>query len=261
MAIEPKRGCGFRKVGGLYLVGGELMEPCDRLPFELGVCRCCGGGIKPARGWTWIEPAKLFYGNHEPTICHCQIRSARNILSEFNENRRAEKVFDPVMFRAKCPACEPLSVFGPNGQAGLLWIGEKFYTPQSFNQEALDLGISRRINSIPRDFVLGKTYVFFAHRKAVELNDQALDDPDDEKFKPGIFAGFLPKRIEKIVKQSDFEIWATGLTLSEEMRERWAAALVDKEKAIYKQFERDAKKGITFVPVPDDDPDHNPDAK
>jgi hypothetical protein len=22
MAIEPKRGCGYRKVGGLYLVGG-----------------------------------------------------------------------------------------------------------------------------------------------------------------------------------------------------------------------------------------------
>lgn len=30
MACEPKRGCGYRKVGGIYLVGGGIGVPCDR---------------------------------------------------------------------------------------------------------------------------------------------------------------------------------------------------------------------------------------
>ena len=36
MAVEAKRGCGFRKVGGLYLVGGGFGIPCDRLPIRAG---------------------------------------------------------------------------------------------------------------------------------------------------------------------------------------------------------------------------------
>ena len=31
MASEPKRGCGYRKIGGTYLVGGGIGIPCDRL--------------------------------------------------------------------------------------------------------------------------------------------------------------------------------------------------------------------------------------
>ena len=34
MAIEGKRGCGYRKVNALYLCGGCLDTPCDRLPLE-----------------------------------------------------------------------------------------------------------------------------------------------------------------------------------------------------------------------------------
>ena len=64
MAVEAKRGCGYRKVGGLYMVGGGVGIPCDRLPFELTVCSCCGQGIKQARGWTWVDVAKLFQGVH-----------------------------------------------------------------------------------------------------------------------------------------------------------------------------------------------------
>lgn len=37
MAVETKRGCGYRKIGGLYLVAGNLSEPCDRLPWPLHV--------------------------------------------------------------------------------------------------------------------------------------------------------------------------------------------------------------------------------
>jgi len=66
MAREGPRGCGWRSAGqegvGIYLMGGLLAEPCERLPFPLHECRTCGGGIKPSRGWTWIEPDELFRG-------------------------------------------------------------------------------------------------------------------------------------------------------------------------------------------------------
>ena len=64
MAVEAKRGCGYRKVGGLYLVSDGLGIPCDRLPITLEVCPCCGAGIKPARGWTWVDVPTLVKGNH-----------------------------------------------------------------------------------------------------------------------------------------------------------------------------------------------------
>ena len=35
MAIEAPRGCGYRKVGGLYMCGGGIPIHCDRLPYEL----------------------------------------------------------------------------------------------------------------------------------------------------------------------------------------------------------------------------------
>ena len=41
MAIEPRRGCGFRKTGGLYLVGDNQGQPCCRLPIILHVCPAC----------------------------------------------------------------------------------------------------------------------------------------------------------------------------------------------------------------------------
>src|ERR1700674_3494523 len=114
MAVEAKRGCGYRKVGGIYMVGGGVGIPCDRLPFELTVCTCCGQGIKQARGWTWIDVAKFFNGPHVvATDPEGQKEPCRDTLSKMY-----------------CPLCEhPESM----GRAGLLWIGEKFYkTPDLF---------------------------------------------------------------------------------------------------------------------------------
>lgn len=56
MAVEARRGCGFRKVGGLYMVSGALSSPCERLPLELHVCPVCNAGIKQTRAWQWIKP-------------------------------------------------------------------------------------------------------------------------------------------------------------------------------------------------------------
>src|SRR5580692_11623011 len=109
--IEPKRGCGYRKVGGLYLVGGGIGIPCDRLPFELTVCSCCGQGIKQARGWTWIDVAKFFQGEHKLILPPVPVPGVNPILTNCK----------CVEF---CPLCKAPETMG---RAGLLWIGEKFY--------------------------------------------------------------------------------------------------------------------------------------
>ena len=224
MAIESKRGCGYRKIGGLYLVSEGRGIVCDRLPIEVLICPCCGGGIKPARGWTWIQPVELFGGDH--TSCHCH---------------------------PYCPACNPSSVEG--NRAGLLWVGEKFYTVESFLQESADMGISRRINSIPRGFKVGKTWIFMAHRKCIQKwNEDGPKDvmgmPTETEHVPGIFTAFRPQRIEKLVKQSEYETHQKIDGLLE-------TSLIDPcEMEIYNRLRQDIGRGITLVPVSDDDPDH-----
>ncbi len=217
MAIEKKRGCGFRKVGGQYLVGGGAGIPCDRLPFELTVCPCCSAGFKPALGFTWMDVTKLFGGNHvwqkneiAPRPCGCN--------------------------GGFCPLC-----YAPEklGKAGLLWIGEKFYkTPEAFLAEGVEMGFSRRIKSIPHGFKVGETYVMLAHKNAVKIvtsSDLEKVNPSLDKvapkveYKPGIFYFWLPTRVELIFKESD----------------RGSEAVQAAEK-----------RGITAVFVPDDDPDH-----
>ncbi len=172
---------------------------CDRLPYPLEICPCCGAGIKPARGFTWIHAIKFFGVGH----LNCK---------------------DSV---PGCPICNPLP-----GKYGLLWVGDKFYTPQEFIQEARDLGISRRIAQIPKGLKLGETWILFAHRKAIVKPQPG----PGELFKdiPAIFYAFRPQRIEKIISESQ----ATE------------KALADLEK-----------RGITPVIVPDDDSDHQPGGK
>ena len=219
MAVEAKRGCGYRKVGGLYLVCDGPGRPCDRLPYPLTICPACGHGIKQTRGWTWLAVEKFF---------------------ELHKGCADEW---------PCPFCMAPQELG---RAGLIWVGERFYkTPAEFQAEASTLGISRRITAIPRGFELGKTWVMLAHPKAVpgshadeetlagygdavaegRLTEQeAIDICTKPVMTPGIFLVFKPSRIEQIVteSQSRDDEFMDGL----------------------------AKRGITPVVVPDHDPDH-----
>jgi hypothetical protein len=200
MAIEPKRGCGWRKVGGLYLVSGGQGVACDRLPIPLGVCPCCSQGIKQARGWTWIDVALLVGGVH------------KDCADQF-----------------PCPLCMATSEMG---KAGLLWIGEKFYkTPQAFDAEGAEMGISRRIKAIPRGFKVGETWILLAHPKTIRTTEPAKEGEliENVVFKPGIFKVWRPTHIEKLVLESQRD--------SEEVKD-----LIE--------------KGITPVFIPDDDKDH-----
>jgi hypothetical protein len=164
---EPERGCGFRKQGGLYLVSSfEETFSCGKLPVPLEVCPTCSGGIKPSRGWTWVDADKLLAG--------------KKCLAGGNH----------------CEFC-PIGA-KTYGQAGLLWIGGKFYpTPEEFMREAKEQGISRRIPAVPKDFKLG-TSVLLAHREAIKY----VEDGFVIK-KPAIFTVFTPSAIEYVVRDDD----------------------------------------------------------
>lgn len=221
MAVEAKRGCGYRKIGGTYLVGGGIGVPCDRLPLALDVCPCCGQGIKQGMGWTWVDVAKLVQGPHVGLY----------------ESERS-RIFD---LKIPCPETEKCLFCGnpeAMGRAGLLWVGERFYkTPEAFIAEGVQMGFSKRIKAVPRGFKVGETYVLLAHPKAVpagpiQSSSHELVLTTDEardKGKPGIFYIWKPQRVERIFPES--------------MRGS------EKVKA-------DEERGVTAVFVPDGDKDH-----
>lgn len=175
MSVEPKRGCGYRKIGGTYLVSDGAGYPCDRLPILLDICPCCGHGIKQSRGWTWVDVGLLVNGPHEE--CRC------------------------------IPNCIVCHHTEDMGKAGLLWIGERFYkTPADFTREGVAMGFSRRIAAIPRGFKVGETWILLAHPKAI-LGAEEVKNGDGlftqkEVMKPGIFLVWRPTRIEKILPES-----------------------------------------------------------
>lgn len=175
MACESKRGCGYRKVGGLYLVGSGIGLNCDRLPIPLEICQCCGQGIKQTRGWTWVNIAGLVGGNH--------------VLLE-------TKSGGPCECPAFCPLCHNVAKMG---KGGLLWIGTQFYPSiAAFEQEAGALGISRRITTLPRGFEVGKTWVLLAHPRGIAKPVSELKS----EWTPAIFRVWKPERVELIFKES-----------------------------------------------------------
>jgi hypothetical protein len=203
--FEGRRGCGFRKPGGIYLVAPATGAPCCKLPFPLTVCPTCGAGIHAARGWTWIDTDKLFFPNWEegdPSTC-------KNLphISEL---------------KAPCVLAKPKVI----GMAGLIWVGEAFYkTADEFLSEANTMGVSRRISTVPKGFKLGETWVMLAHRKVIpyeaDIKDGLLVNAGvqltETKFKPAIFSIFKPAAIEYVVKgnetQADLEkLVKRGLT-------------------------------------------------
>lgn len=193
ISVESRRGCGYRKVGGLYIMSGGIGRPCGRLPLELSICPTCGGGIHPSRSWTWVDPKPLF----EPILC----------LGEQGGN--------------SCDYC-PVgpAQLAKNERMGLLWIGTSHYaTPADFTKEAERMGVSRRIPALPKGFELGKTWVLIAHRhcfqedcerckssgKINDMTDGLVDCPDckgvGQKYRPGIFHAFKPSAVEKVVDE------------------------------------------------------------
>lgn len=166
------------------MVSSSLAAPCGKLPLVIKTCPCCGAGIRPARGWTWINPRPL------AASVKCKYLPSVEVVGK-------EKSCLCVLDENRCPE-----------RAGLLWIGEKFYPyPEVFIRETLTQGVSRRVAAIPRDFVAGETWVFLAHRKGRALDygaDRSELDDRSEPWEPAIVAVFKPL-LEYVVNENDTE--------------------------------------------------------
>ncbi len=169
MPIEEERGCGFRIVGKIYIVGEGLSASCDNLPYLLKPCECCGYEPQFTRGFSWLK--KSFIKEHA-AYCRCP---------------------------EDCPICLP----GSNDleKYGLLWVGAKYYTPEEFISESDKMGVSKAINKIPKDLILGKTWVVLAHRKVPMIREDFMSGEPD--YIPAIFYAFIPKAYEMLIWEKD----------------------------------------------------------
>ena len=199
LPTEKKRGCGWKKVGGLYLIGGIMNAPCDRLPITLTTCPTCGEGLKVGKGFTKINPFKM-WGNHG---------------MEFKQDiQEAVDCHD----QPTCYVCNPL-----DGIGYLMRVGEKFYTPENFMAEARQMGVSKRIPFIPRELRVGVTPIFLVHKKAGWRYDEVPDGKGRQKRvvvpTDAVFAAFIPMRIEQLVWKKDLK-GKKGKELRESLEKR-----------------------------------------
>jgi len=193
MAQEAERKCGYRHAGGLYLAGEFFFKSCDRLPLELKVCSVCGQGIKVGRGFTKINPYRL-WGTHNSSTIYVA-----------NDNSNLPLTVEPCHCIHPCNTCDP-----KDRTAYIMLVGTKFYaTPEEFIEEGKLLGISKRIPFVPKEFKAGETVIYLAHHKAVKIlvpadcTKEKLPDADHTEYRTGIFAAFIPQRVEKIIWKSD----------------------------------------------------------
>lgn len=225
MAVEPKRMCGYRKIGGLYLVGGAPRVDCDRLPYPVNSCPVCGEGIHQSRSIRWLDGAKFFGGN-------CKV---------FQEDLKRPVDLGPIdkwtsSCHPDCAICESDNL----GRVGLMWVGERYYpTPNVFLLEAENIGICKKIAAVPKDIKLRETWILLAHPAVIppvlkvepaaeeELSVVANPEP---KYDPAIFYAFQPIRIEKLVS----------------------------DKTPQAELQKLSERGITPVPIDHRDADHQP---
>lgn len=205
---EAARGCGYRRGGAIYMVADGPATNCGRLPLPLGACPTCGHGIKPARGWTWIDGDAILAA---APPCRGSIDWNAS-LAELAKGRNTDA----------CLTC-PMGDMAP-GRVGLLWVGSRYYpTTQQFLAEATRMGVSRRVSQVPREFVVGTTVVWLAHRQAIatsctkaqyhvlvkdaEGNARCChcDRAATECWLPGVFSAFRPTRLEYVVRGNESE--------------------------------------------------------
>jgi RNA polymerase subunit RPABC4/transcription elongation factor Spt4 len=213
------------------MVSGQLSEPCPLLPVETKVCPTCGEGIRPARGFTWVDAASFIppvtHGTAEhDAVCPLSPDPTPRAIVKLDhvEPIRFQVVGVPGTFAtadeaAHAAVTTPRSRMGD--RVGLIWIGAVHYpTPQSFMREAAEMGVSRRITAVPRDFVIGETWILLGHRRAAEhacsdCGDLPKGDPecpvcDGSGYEsvPGIITAFRPTAVEYVT---------TGLESEEEI--------------------------------------------
>ena len=193
-------------MGGLYLTSGPTTTGCDRLPLRITPCEVCGQEPRFNRSISRISPFALWGNHYAEVVCSCEF----------------------TVIPRHCPVCNPTDV------GYLMWVGSE-YTIKSFSNEALAMGVSKRIPALPVGFVLGQSVLYLAYLKALPASGQlpllALDSPTHRsKHVPAVFMSCVPSRLELIVTdvQAADEVFMAGVRA----------------------------KGITPVVVPHNDVDH-----
>jgi len=192
--VEAKRGCGYRQVGKLYLVGMGVPYSCDNMPYPLDECECCGYAPPFSRNLQWIKKTYIETHFHDEVVYDGPY---------YDSDVNKEVVRHECKCRDDCPICWPDS--NNLKKYALMWVGEQHYTPEAFVLEANKMGVCKAIPNIPKDLKLGETWVFLAHRKVkfYEGFDEcglALSEPIE---KAGIFYGFIPQRVELLIWKSE----------------------------------------------------------
>jgi len=167
--VETERGCGYRKIGGAYLIGTGMAANCDRLPILIQECQHCGFGIGFARSMQIVKTEYVRY----------------LIDEDDGHHPSCEDVFPcPICYNTDTPA-DPLGK-----KVGIMFVSNRYYTPESFAKESVDMGISKRIapHTIPKAFKTGM-WIMLVYTYP------------DKSHK--IFYAFKPERIEILVWKDD----------------------------------------------------------
>ena len=203
-SVESRRGCGYRSPGGLYLAGDAFGETCHRLPFALDICPTCGHGIRQSRAWTWINGYELFK-------LECRAGDSVHCYNCI--------ICRPVLFIPTDEVKEG-EEYPNRGLSGLIWVGEKYYRfPETFIAEANRMHINRRIHAVPQGFVIGETWVFLAHVKAIFKREDSR-----ATYTPGVFRAYKPTGIEYVVRGDE-----TDATLEKMIKRGITPVKVEKE--------------------------------
>ena len=135
---KTRRGCGYRKAGGLYLVGPPFGSVCDRLAFKLVPCPVCGHEQKFNRGIMQATGIEIFHQSHdEERISKVAKKAAAGYADDLNTDDIAALVKDGYI---KCECPENCPVCYPTREAaGLMWVGKGYYSPESFSREAQEM--------------------------------------------------------------------------------------------------------------------------
>jgi len=136
MDEERERKCGWRKVGGLYLMGSGIQLPCFKIPYKLGICPVCGEGISFKRNYQWADAKHLTGGKCDTPMSYC----------------------------STCPFEQEKTL--------LMFVGKSHYNkPMDFINEALEMGVSKRVTTIPKGLEFGKTWILLAHIQGMEKRE------------------------------------------------------------------------------------------
>jgi len=112
--VEGRRGCGYRKVGGLYLISDGPVGTCGRLPILDKICDHCDRNyLDFTRNMMWIGSKVIKALAQEcPTPSYCESCGVQSVIDDVK------------------------------GRHVLLWVGAMFYpTPGHFIAEAQRTGV------------------------------------------------------------------------------------------------------------------------